>query len=160
MVLSFSAPQPIVVASDHAGFSLKQACIAVLESLGYVVTDLGCLSETDKVDYPHVSQQVALHMQATHTQCGLITCGSGVGVAIAANRFPWIRAVHAHDETIARLSREHNNANVLCMGGRFIAPPYAEAVLRTWLTAQFEGERHARRTQQLAELGVASPPRP
>jgi ribose 5-phosphate isomerase B len=149
---TFLSPQPIIVASDHAGFTLKRACVQVLESMGYCVVDLGCHSEEDKVDYPKISEAVALKMQEANIQCALIACGSGVGVAIAANRFPWVRAVHAHDETMARLSREHNNANVLCMGGRFVAPAHAEVILRTWLTTAFEGERHAPRVQLLESI--------
>jgi ribose 5-phosphate isomerase B len=149
---TFSTPQTIIVASDHAGFLLKQSCATVLRQLGYTVVDMGCYAEDDKVDYPKISEAVALKMQADGIQCALITCGSGVGVAIAANRFPWVRAVHAHDETLARLSREHNNANVLCMGGRFVAPAQGEVILRSWLKAQFEGERHVPRVQQLESI--------
>jgi ribose 5-phosphate isomerase B len=93
-------------------------------------------------------------MQKNKVEKGLITCGSGVGVAIGANRFPWVRAVHAHDAYLAQLSREHNDSNVLCMGGRFLSGAYATVILKAWLNGRFEGERHERRVSMLASLSV------
>jgi ribose 5-phosphate isomerase B len=152
----------MVVGCDHAGYSLKEALITQLQqhpsTQGITLIDVGCNSATDAVDYPNISQLVA---QAIQTQCatvnpaqvrGLITCGSGVGVAIAANRFSWVRAVHAHEAYLAQLSRQHNNTNVLCMGGRFVAPALGWHIVQTWLAEPFEGERHARRVNQLAQL--------
>ena len=142
----------IVVGSDHAGFSLKSVLVDYLKQDGYTVVDMGCQSESDKVDYASIAEAVALKMQADDIPRGIITCGSGVGVAIAANRFAWVRAVHAHDAYLAQLSREHNDSNVLCMGGRFISGAYGTVVMKAWLDGRFEGERHERRVNLLANL--------
>ena len=142
----------IIVGSDHAGYELKVSLVSHLETLGYQVTDVGCANSIDSVDYPDMAALVAQTMKEQGVEKGLITCGSGVGVAIAANRFPWVRAVHAHDTTIAQLSREHNNSNVLCMGGRFLATFYAQEILTTWLTTLFQGERHEKRVNLLSSL--------
>jgi ribose 5-phosphate isomerase B len=150
--VSFAQPQRIVIASDHAGYSLKKACHEALLSWGYEVLDLGCHGPEDKVDYPAIAEQVARTLQRESIACALITCGSGVGVAMAANRFPWVRAAHVHDETLARLSRGHNNANILCMGGRFVAPVQGVHLLQCWLNAPYEGERHDARVNLLNAL--------
>jgi ribose 5-phosphate isomerase B len=144
----------IIVGGDHAGFALKSILVDYLRQHQYEVIDIGCFSETEKVDYPSVAAELALSMQKNKVEKALITCGSGVGVAIAANRFPWVRAVHAHDAYLAQLSREHNDSNVLCMGGRFLSGAYATVILKAWLNGRFEGERHERRVSMLASLSV------
>ena len=144
----------IVVGCDHAGFALKSVLADYLSQQGYDVQDLGCFSETDKVDYPSIAENVARFMQEADISKASITCGSGVGVAIAANRFPWVRAVHAHDAYLAQLSREHNDSNVLCMGGRFVSGAYGTVITQAWLNARFEGERHERRVGMLSTLNA------
>jgi ribose 5-phosphate isomerase B len=143
----------LLLGCDHAGFTLKAFLKDELEAQGYTVVDVGCYGETDKVDYPNISAKIAEAMQAQGIEKAIITCGSGVGVAIAANRFPWVRAVHAHDAYLAQLSREHNDSNVLTMGGRFVAPPYALQIVQHWLGGTFEGERHAHRVGLLGTVG-------
>ena len=152
MSIEKSVDKRIIVGCDHAGFALKSVLVDYLRQQGYDVKDVGCFSETDKVDYPSISEKVALLMKETHIPKAIITCGSGVGVAIAANRFTWVRAVHAHDAYLAQLSREHNDSNVLCMGGRFVSGAYGTVITQAWLNARFEGERHERRVGMLATL--------
>lgn len=144
----------IVIGCDHAGYSLKAALADALQGWGYSIVDVGCHGETDAVDYPAISEAAALRMQTEGIERGLLVCGSGVGIMMGANRFPWIRAVHAHDAYLAQLSREHNDANVLCLGGRFVAPAYGEAILKRWLETPFAGERHQGRVSMLQHLGV------
>jgi len=146
--------QQIVLACDHAGFSLKDVIKSALIERGLDVMDLGCHNAEDKVDYPEQAKDLAMAMKEHGIQRGIITCGSGVGVQIAANRHPWIRAVHAHDAHLAKLSREHNDSNVLCIGGRFVAPAYGLYIVETWLSSVFEGERHQPRVGMLECLGI------
>ena len=143
---------PIILGCDHAGFVLKAFLKNQLEAQGITVVDVGCTAETDKVDYPNISATVAHTMKEQGIDRAIITCGSGVGVAIAANRFAWVRAVHAHDAYLAQLSREHNDSNVLCMGGRFVAEGYAWQIVQQWLGGVFEGERHATRVELLGTI--------
>jgi ribose 5-phosphate isomerase B len=144
----------IALACDHAGYSLKAVIHEALLEQGFDVLDLGCHSEDDKVDYPEQAKALALAMKEQDIARGIITCGSGVGVQIAANRHPWIRAVHAHDAHLAKLSREHNDSNVLCIGGRFVAPAYGLTIVDSWLSGVFEGERHQPRVGMLECLGI------
>jgi ribose 5-phosphate isomerase B len=146
----------IVIGADHAGFHLKERLAGLLRSQGFQVEDMGCYDEKP-VDYPLISQKVALRMQTMQKHLGtpvrgLICCGSGIGVAMSANRFPWIRAVVAHDHFAATMSRKHNDANVVCFGARVIAPELAENLLKTWLTTQFEGTRHQGRVDMMSQL--------
>jgi ribose 5-phosphate isomerase B len=147
--------QKIVLACDHAGYSLKSVIKDALVERGFEVMDLGCGSADDKVDYPQKAEALALAMKEHGINRGIITCGSGVGVQIAANRHPWIRAVHAHDAHLAKLSREHNDSNVLCIGGRFVAPAYGVTIVESWLSGVFEADRHQPRVGMLECLGIA-----
>ncbi len=152
---STAAKPTLLVGCDHAAFELKMLLLPWLQTQGYTVVDAGCPS-TDALDYPNVvagfaQQWQALAPQTPHLQ-GVLLCGSGVGVAMAANRYPFLRAVLAHNETLARLSRQHNDANVLCLGARFVAPALAQQLLSTWLATAFE-ERHSTRVNQLGTLG-------
>lgn len=144
------------IAADHAAFELKQALLANLNAQlpeGFTaVVDHGCHS-TASVDYPDVVETLAHAMRPiAEADKALLLCGSGVGVAIAANRFSWLRAAHVHDETLAILSRQHNNANVLCLGARFVAVPHAEHLLRVWLATPYEQGRHDHRVALLGQL--------
>lgn len=144
----------VVAGSDHAGFALKQALLSHLQAAGIAVQDVGCYDDT-AVDYPGVAARAAevLHqMGPDGAAMGLLCCGSGVGMGIAANRFAGLRAVVANDVTTARLSRQHNNANVLCLGARITALPLAQEILDVFLATAFDENRHAARVAQLDAL--------
>lgn len=144
----------IVLGADHAGFRLKEKLAAHLKSQGYEIEDIGCYSE-ESVDYPGIGAKLAEAMKITKGAAkGILCCGSGIGISMSANRFPWIRAVVAHDHNTAVMSRRHNDANVLCMGGRVIAPELACDILDTWLKAPFDGGRHQNRVDMMTRLSV------
>lgn len=141
--------EKIVLGADHAGYRMKEFIAGHLKAKGYLVEDVGCFSE-DSVDYPAISQQVADAIRREPSARGVICCGSGIGVSIAANRFPWLRAVVAHDYHTAVMSRRHNDTNVICFGGRVIAPERAAELLDTWLDTAFEGGRHQKRVDMMS----------
>ncbi|HET9671820.1 MAG TPA: ribose-5-phosphate isomerase [Actinomycetota bacterium] len=141
----------IVIASDHAGFPLKQELVGFLAEEGHEVQDLGTDS-TDPVDYPAFCAAAARAVVAGDADRAIVLGGSGQGEQIAANKVDGARAALCHDLFLARLSREHNDANVLAMGARVIAPAYAREVVRTWLTTPFEGGRHEARLEQLGRI--------
>lgn len=141
----------LYVASDHAGFTLKQALVARFREWGHEVEDLGPAS-ADRVDYPDYAAKVARAVAGDTDAKGVVCCGSGLGVAIAANKIPGIRAVCCWDERSAQLSRQHNDANVLTLGERLIPQPEAEAIAKAWLEAEFEGGRHAGRVEKITAL--------
>lgn len=149
--MTIHASKQLIIGCDHAGYALKIKIIPFLTGLGWQITDVGCPSE-DSVDYPLVAETFAQTMKDQQSEWGIIICGSGIGVSIAVNRFPHIRAVLASDETTAKLSRRHNNANVLCLGGRMIAPELAQEIMTTWLNTPFDGGRHEKRVDQLGCL--------
>jgi ribose 5-phosphate isomerase B len=138
----------IYIASDHAGVELKAALIQHLAATGHAVTDEGAFS-TDSVDYPDYAAKVASRLKAASTTRGILICGTGIGVSIAANRFSHIRAALCQSSEEACLSRAHNNANVLCLGARVITTDAAIACVDAFLTTEFEGGRHTLRTQKL-----------
>jgi len=140
----------IAVACDHGGYEMKTMLMRDLEDKGYTVLDLGTDSE-ESVDYPEFGYAMAEAIRDGKAEAGLLLCGSGIGVGMAANRYPEIRAAVVHDALGARLSRQHNNANVLCMGGRLIGPEVARDCLDIFLSTQFEGGRHARRVEKLSK---------
>ena len=139
----------IAIGSDHAGFDLKAKLVAELKSSGYQVQDLGTNDATTSVDYPDFGSAVAEVVASGKADAGVVVCGTGIGISIAANRHPGIRAALCHDETSARLCREHNDANVLALGARLIGEAVAKDCLYTFLNTEFAGERHARRVQKL-----------
>ena len=141
----------VCIGSDHAGFSLKQHLIGVLETDGHQVIDLGTTSE-EPVDYPPICAAVAREVVAGRADRGIVLGGSGQGEQIAANKVDGARAALCNDLFTARLSREHNDANVLSMGGRIVAPGLADEILRVWLATPFQGGRHERRVEQIAEI--------
>lgn len=136
--------QSIVLGSDHAGFELKEKLKRQLEGRGLRVEDIGVHDELS-VDYPVVAHRLAEAVAGGRCERGVIVCGSGIGVSIAANRHPGVRAALAWDENTARLSRAHNDANVLALGGRSLDHAEAQRILDVWLDTPFEGGRHARR---------------
>jgi ribose 5-phosphate isomerase B len=137
-------PETIVVASDHAGFPLKEKVRAHLAARGLRVEDLGTHS-LDSVDYPEFGHRLAEEVASGRFARGVVVCGTGIGISIAANRHPGVRAAVACDEATARLSRQHNDANVLALGGRTLEHEKALRILDAWLDTPFEGGRHARR---------------
>ena len=143
------SPKTIAIAADHAGFALKQVLKDHLASGGYEVLDLGTAG-TDSVDYPDFAGALTDALADGRAERGVLLCGSGIGMSIAANRRPGIRAALAHDVEAARLARQHNDANVLVMGGRVIDEKIAKACLEVFLSTEFDGGRHARRVAKLA----------
>lgn len=140
----------IAVGSDHAGFGAKQALLAELRKAGHEVGDLGP-SGPESVDYPDFALAVGLAVSRGKSECGILICGTGIGMSMAANRIPGIRAAVCHDEFTARMSREHNNANVLCLGARVLAHDAMARIAAAWLAAGFEGGRHGRRVQKIMD---------
>ncbi len=141
-------PEKIVVASDHAGFPLKEKVKAHLQARGLEVEDLGTHS-LDSVDYPDFAHRLAEEIVSGRFARGVLVCGTGIGVSIAANRHPGVRAALAWNEETARLSRQHNDANVLALGNRTLDHELALRVLDAWLDTPFEGGRHARRVTRI-----------
>ncbi len=142
-----SAPR-IVIGSDHAGFSLKAAVVAHLHQRGLDVTDVGPQT-ADRMDYPDTAHQVAAAVADDKTATGILVCGSGVGMAIAANRHPHVRAANCTFESQATLTRQHNDANVLCLGERVVGHQLALSIVDAFLAATFEGGRHAGRVSKI-----------
>jgi ribose 5-phosphate isomerase B len=141
----------ISIGADHAGYQLKQHLASVLKEWGHEVDDHGTDSE-DSVDYPFICASVGRAVAGGSAERGIVLGGSGQGEQIAANKVRGVRAALCHDLFTARLSREHNDANVLAMGGRIVAPELAEEIVRVWLATPFDGGRHARRVAQIAEI--------
>ncbi len=141
----------IAIGADHAGFVLKQHLVGVLRALGHDVDDRGTHSEAS-VDYPEVCAVVGREVVSGRADRGIVLGGSGQGEQIAANKVRGVRAALCNDLYTARLSREHNDANVLSMGGRIVAPGLADEIVKLWLDTPFEGGRHQRRLDQIAAL--------
>lgn len=140
----------IAVASDHAGFDLKEILKRDLQEAGHEVLDLGTNS-TASVDYPDFGKAMGEAIASGKVARGVLVCGSGIGISIAANRNPKVRAVLAHDVTSARLSREHNDANVIAFGQRLIGVETAREALKAFLTTEWAGGRHAGRVDKLSK---------
>lgn len=141
----------IIIGSDHAGFPLKEEVAAFLRREGHAVTDVGTDGETP-VDYPDYARRVAQAVAGGTHDRGILVCGTGTGMAIAANKVPGIRAVVALDEETARLGRAHNDTNVLALAGRRTGKDEARKIVRTWLETPFEGNRHERRLDKIREM--------
>lgn len=142
----------IALGSDHAGYDLKAALVSTLAAWGHDVLDLGTRNASDSVDYPDFGEAVGRAVAEGGADLGVAVCGTGIGVSIAANKVPGVRAALAHDATSARLAREHNHANVLCLGARLIGVPVAVDALEAWLTATPGEGRHLRRIEKLTAL--------
>lgn len=133
------AGKKVIIASDHAGLSLKTELQKLLPSV--IWEDLGPESQSsERTDFPDAAEKVALRISKDPSALGILICGTGIGMSISANKFPGIRAALVENPISARLSREHNNANILCLGGRFLAPEYASEIVKTWLTTPFSQE--------------------
>ena len=141
----------IAIAADHAGFEDKEKVKKLLDRMGVSYEDFGTVS-TDSVDYPDYARKVAEGVAKGDFDNGLLVCGSGTGMAIAANKVPGVRAAVAWNEEIARLAREHNNVNVLSLAARFTAEEEIENIISAWLNAKFDGGRHERRVEKIAEI--------
>lgn len=139
----------IALAADHGGYELKALLVKDLTDAGIAVVDLGT-NAADSVDYPDYADRLAAALKDGRAARGVLICGTGIGISIAANRHRHIRAALCHDETTARLCRQHNDANVLALGARVIGPEVARACLRVFLSTKFEGGRHERRVAKLA----------
>jgi ribose 5-phosphate isomerase B len=144
-------PTRIAIGSDHAGFEAKEKAGREIESLGFEVVDKGANS-LDSVDYPDFGAAVARAVASGEVERGVLVCGSGIGISIAANKIPGARAALCWNEETARLAREHNDANVLCFGSRFIEPELAARMVRIFLDTEFAGGRHAQRVEKLSAL--------
>jgi len=143
--------QRIAIGADHAGFQIKENIKRFLEQAGHTVEDVGTWSE-ESVDYPDFARTVAEKVSGGMAQLGVLVCGTGMGMAIAANKVPGIRAAVVHDKVTARAAREHNDANVLTLGGRLIEPGLAVEFVKEFLDAQFAGGRHQRRVDKITEM--------
>jgi ribose 5-phosphate isomerase B len=141
--------ETIAIAADHAGYDLKVLLVPELKSLGFEVLDLGTGSR-DSVDYPDFADALARAIETGKAQRGVLVCGTGIGIAIAANRHRAVRAGVCHDATTARLTRQHNDANVLAMGSRIVGFEVAKDCLRAFLSTEFEGGRHQRRVAKMS----------
>ncbi|MGI8669460.1 MAG: ribose 5-phosphate isomerase B [Aridibacter sp.] len=141
----------IAIGADHAGFEEKEKVKKVLDELGVEYEDVGTFS-TDSVDYPDFAEKVGEKIESGESEQGILVCGSGIGVAMAANKMHGVRAAQAWNEETARLSREHNNANVLTIGARVIPETEIPKIVKAWLDAKFEGGRHAGRVEKMMNL--------
>jgi ribose 5-phosphate isomerase B len=142
----------IYIGSDHAGYNLKETLQQHLKDGGHEVLDIGTFDAVNKVDYPDLAREVAEKVQENEGSRGVLVCGSGIGVSIVANKIRGIRAVNAHDANEAKLSREHNDANVITFGERTMDPKIVLESLDAFLAAQFEGGRHEARVQKIKDL--------
>lgn len=141
----------IAVGSDHAGFELKEKLEDHLRELGYEVVDLGAHND-DPVDYPDLAAAVGTAVARGEAERGVLVCGSGIGVAIAANKIDGIRAANVYDAEMAKMSRLHNDANVVTMGGRYLPEETAREIVDTFMDTAFEGGRHQRRVDKITAL--------
>jgi ribose 5-phosphate isomerase B len=139
----------IAIGSDHGGFAYKEMIVSFLRDNGHQPFDLGCFAN-ESVDYPAFADKVVEQVRTGECTLGILVCGTGIGMSIAANRHRDIRAALCHESFSARMSREHNNANILCLGGRVIGPEIALDIVRAWLETEFAGGRHQRRLDMLS----------
>jgi len=147
-------PKRIAIGSDHAGYESKEQAKQSLASLGVEIDDKGTNS-LESVDYPDFGAAVGRAVVNGEVDRGVVICGSGIGISIAANKVPGVRAALCWNEETARLAREHNDANVLCIGARFIEPELAARMIRTFMETEFSGGRHQQRVEKLSQLDDA-----
>lgn len=141
----------IAIGSDHRGYQLKQLLGDLIRSKGHEVEDVGADGE-ESVDYPDFAEQVARKISAGEIDRGVLICGTGIGMAITANKFKGVRAGTCTDEVTAEISRRHNNLNVLCLSADMVSPRTAERMVQIWIETEFEGGRHQRRLDKIAEI--------
>jgi ribose 5-phosphate isomerase B len=148
----------IAIGSDHRGYEIKRRVHRLLEQLGHTVTDVGTHSK-DSVDYPDFAFEVALAVSGGEVERGILICGTGIGMSIAANKIPGVRAAPCHDSITAEMSRRHNDANVLCLSGDLLGESLIERMIKIWLSTDFEAGRHARRLEKISRFEGDLPPR-
>lgn len=136
----------VAIGCDHGGIDLKIAVVELLQSMDHEVVDKGCHGH-DSVDYPDFAHAVCQEIVTNQSEAGILICGTGIGMSMVANRHKEIRAALCHELFTAQMSREHNNANVLCLGARVVGPGLALEIVKTWLNTQFSGGRHLRRIE-------------
>ncbi len=141
----------IAIGSDHGGFVLKDAIMKYLDSKGIEYKDFGCY-DTSSVDYPDIAHKVCVPVQNKEADFGILICGTGIGISIAANKHKGIRAALLSDEYSAVKTKQHNNANVICMGGRVIGEDLAISILDAYMSTEFEGGRHQVRVNKIAQI--------
>lgn len=141
----------IAIGSDHRGLQVKDRVVELVRQLGHEVVDLGTHSP-ESVDYPDIARQVAGAVGRGEFDRGILICGSGIGMAIAANKLPGVRAAPCHDEFSAEMSRRHNDLNVLCLSADMLGARLIDRMVEIWLTTEFEGGRHARRVEKILAL--------
>lgn len=141
----------IAIGSDHGGYALKQVIIEYLNELKYEYKDMGCYDE-NSVDYPDIAEKVCKTITSDEASLGILVCGTGIGMNICANKIKGIRAAQCSDTFSAKMTRRHNNSNVLTLGGRVVGPELAKEIVREFLTNEFEGERHERRVNKIIAL--------
>lgn len=141
----------VAIGCDHGGFVLKESVVSTLKRLGAEVVDLGCYDESS-VDYPVYGEKVARAVASGECALGVVMCGTGIGISIAANKVKGIRAAVVTNTYMAKLTRNHNNANIIALGGRVITPDEAEAIVEAWFTAEYEGGRHQRRLDMISAI--------
>lgn len=139
------------IGSDHAGFAVKERLRKALQQQGHQVADVGAASE-EPCDYPDYAEKVGREVAKGAAERGILICGTGIGMSIAANRIPGVLAACIHDRVTAEMSRRHNNANVFCAGSRIVPAGEIEANLKVWLETPFEGGRHSRRVEKIVKL--------
>jgi ribose 5-phosphate isomerase B len=141
----------IAVGSDHRGVSIRSKVSELVERLGHEVEDVGTFS-SDAVDYPDIAAVVSRKVSQREVDRGILVCGTGLGMCIAANKFPGVRAAPCHDDLTAEMSRRHNDLNVLCLSGDILGERLVDRLVSIWLNTEFEGGRHARRVQKITDM--------
>ena len=141
----------IAVGSDHRGVDMRRKIVSLLGELGQEAIDVGT-DESGPVDYPDIAAAVAGRVSRGEVDRGILICGSGLGMCIAANKFPGVRAAPCHDDLTAEMSRRHNDLNVLCLSGDILGDRLVDRLVTIWLNTEFEGGRHARRVQKITDL--------
>lgn len=141
----------LVIGCDHVGWELKPTIVEYLETMGHIVQDFGTFSDS-RVNYPDYAQAVSEAVVSKNCDLGILICGTGIGISIAANKIKGIRAVVCSEPYSAKLSRQHNNTNILAFGSRVIGPELAKMITQEWLDAVYEGGRHQKRVEQIASI--------
>jgi ribose 5-phosphate isomerase B len=139
------------IGSDHRGFQVKRKICELVQRLGHEVVDFGATSD-DAVDYPDFAQQVAMAVSTNQVDRGILVCGTGIGMSMAANKVRGVRAALCHDDVTAEMSRRHNDANVMCLSADLLGARLIDRMIEIWLNTEFEGGRHARRVEKIKKI--------